>query len=59
MLIIKKVKSQIIEISLGANNPQGKKENQNWMSHMSERGELYFYISLIRICFYILDTLRQ
>jgi len=40
MLIIKKVKSQIIEISLGANNPKEKKDNQNWMSHMSERGEL-------------------
>jgi len=40
MVIIKKVKSQIIEISFGAHNPQGKKETQNWMSHMSERGEL-------------------
>jgi hypothetical protein len=40
MLIIKKVKSQIILKSMGANNPQGKKDNQNGMSHISERGEL-------------------
>jgi hypothetical protein len=40
MLIIKKVKSQIILKFLGANNSQGKKENQNWRSHISERGEL-------------------
>jgi hypothetical protein len=50
MPIIKKVKSQIIEISLGANNPQGKKENQNWMLHMSH---LFVYANMIDMNYFI------